>query len=685
MQIKKREAPYPGTTRPVFGQQLYPWTNVTTSPFECAWYTIAPSQLSTSHNHYECESFFIVDGTGRLTVGADSSIVETGDTIYLPPFSQHQLVNLSDDRPLHYLALWWEGDLSFPKRSPRTISSNDTPSTLLIVASRPTPNSDLHLGHLAGPYIAADVLARSMRMRSANTHLICGTDDHQTYVTLRALRSGSTPQSVVSENSVKIVRVLEAAGINSDRFVQSSKSSEHIEFTRQFFSALQAKGVLHERTLPTLYCQTCQRYAVEGLASGLCGHCGSKTYADVCEACVMPNFGVGLRDAHCSACGRELASRETSRLVFRLEQFRTEIETFLAQVQASRRLRQLAQNVLASELPAIPVTLPTDWGIPVPVCGYETQRISPWLETAAAFVFNSSWSLQSLNGRADAGESSANADVEIVQLFGLDNGFFYAIFYPALLAAIGESTRWPTALVMNNFYRWNDTKFSSGRAHALWAGDVLQRFPADIIRFYLTLTRPEEEEAAFSQQELHDIVQRELVESWDGWLGSVGRRAARQFSGTAPSPEGWTTVHRLFFRQLADNIASIGQDLAVRSFSPQRALGNICQMVQCGIRFGSWAEANHAGASPATTLALELAAVKALAGTVYPIMPVFGRLLWSALGLHGAPIWSEVGGFVPAGNDITGLQAPFFARDYGALSDIGSATRPIAVTANATS
>jgi methionyl-tRNA synthetase len=685
MQIKKRKTPDRGVSRAVSGQQLYPWGNVITPPFECGWYTIAPSQISTSHNHYECESFFIVQGTGRMTVGADTSTVETGDTIFLPPFSQHQLRNLSDDTPLDYLAVWWEGDLSFPARGPRAISRGATPSDLVIVASRPTPNSDLHLGHLAGPYVAADVLARSMRMRAVRAHLICGTDDHQTYVALRALRAGSTPRSVVSENSVKIARALEAAQINPDCFVKSSQSNPHIAFTREFFGALYSKGMLEERAVSTLYCQTCERYAVEGLASGLCGHCGSKTYADVCEACVMPNFGVGLHEPRCSACAQPLVSRETRRLVFPLESFRAEVEAFLTQVQAGDRLRQLARNVLQSELAEVPVTLPTDWGIEVPISGYETQRISPWLEVAAAFLSNGSELFNRLSGNPDSDKFRWNADAEIVQFFGVDNGFFYAIFYPALLAASGKSACWPRALVMNNFYRLNDSKFSSGRAHALWAGDILQRFPADIIRFYLMLTRPEEEETTFSEQEFHDIVGRELGESWNGWLVSVGQRASAQWAGIAPSPEGWTTVHRLFFRQLADSITSIGHDLSTTSFSPQRALGKICQMVQCGIRFGAWAEveAGRTGASAATTMVLELAAVKTLAGAIYPIMPEFGHNLWRALGLHGEPTWPDLGSLIAAGNDVSRLQQPFFSLDCWATNDGGAAAPVVAVAAHA--
>lgn len=682
MQIKKRKTPDPGVSKAVFGHQLYPWGNVITPPFECGWYTIAPSQISTSHNHYECESFFIVQGTGRITMGTDTSTVEAGDTIFLPPFSQHQLRNLSDDAPLSYLAAWWEGDLSFPARGPRAVSREPPASDVVIVASRPTPNSDLHLGHLAGPYIAADVLTRAMRMRGVRANLICGTDDHQTYVALRALRTGSTPQSVVSENLVKIARSLQAAQIGPDRFVQSSQSNPHIAFTRAFFGALHSKGVLKERVVSTLYCLTCDRYAVEGLASGLCAHCGSKTYADVCEACVIPNFGVGLREPCCSACAQPLIFRETRRLVFPLESFRAEVEGFLTHVEAGDRLRQLARNVLRSELAEVPVTLPTDWGIEVPLSGYETHRISPWLEVASAFLFNGSELFNRLSGNPGSDEFQWNADAEMVQFFGVDNAFFHAIFYPALLAASGKSACWPTALVMNNFYRFNDSKFSSGRAHAVWASDILQRVPADIIRFYLMLTRPEEEETTFSEREFHDIVERELGESWNGWLVSVGRRASAQCAGIAPTPEGWTTVHRLFFRQLADSLASIGHDLSTKSFSPQRALGKICQMVQCGIRFGSWAEveAARSGASAATTMALELAAVKTLAGVIYPIMPKFGRDLWGALGLHGEPTWPDLGSFVSPGNDVSRLQQPFFSLDCWPIADATEAA--VAAAAN---
>src|SRR5262249_19538001 len=199
-----------------------------------------------------------------------------------------------------------------------------------------------------------------------------------------------------------------------------------------------------ERVCPTPYCAACKAYLVEALCRGTCRSCNAKTYADACEACGMPNFGVSLEEVHCSVCGGKPDERPVRRLLFPLEPHRPAIEAFLRRATMGGRARALAEKVLAGALPDVPVTIPADWGIDVPVAGYENQRISPWFEVAASFLSNTSELLRRLEGEGDwrnvwCGERRAH----VIQLFGFDNGFFYLIFYPALLAAFDSSIGLP--------------------------------------------------------------------------------------------------------------------------------------------------------------------------------------------------------------------------------------------------
>ncbi len=646
MRIKRRDTPEADYRKRVFIQSLYPWQNVAVPPFECGWYTIAPGQSSASHNHYEPETFIIVDGAGQVCTNGDASPVCAGDTIFLPAFSEHRLVNSSATDPLRYLAIWWEQAATSPAQREKEKQTDGVAAELVITVSRPTPNSDLHLGHLAGPYVAADVLARATRMRGHTTRLVCGTDDHQTYVALRAARAGTSAAAVVAENSARIMRAFELANIRFDRFVRSSQAPQHKALAQKLLCDLHATGSLVERDVPTLYCGHCATFAVEGLGKGTCRHCGSTTYADGCEACGLPNFGVDLQAACCSLCDGPVELRSVRRLVFPLERFRPAVEAFLGKALVGHHLRAFVGTVLLSPLPEIPVTVPASWGIDVPVAGFGDQRISAWFEVAVALL-----------ATCEGSDEGTVQNRRIVQLFGIDNGFFYAIYYPALLSASGRRPPQPDALIMNHFYQINGAKFSSGRTNALWANDVLGDMPVDLVRFYLSLTRPEDSETAFSEEEFREIVGREVRGAWGGWLSALERRVDDRCGGLAPFPAGWTTTQRLFFTQLADWIALIDADLSWRRFSPRRAASAICELVHGAVRFAALMEAEHgADASLMTTaIAIELAAAKALAGTVYPIMPEFGVRLWTALGLAGEPTWRELGTLLPGGQRIRGL------------------------------
>jgi methionyl-tRNA synthetase len=483
-------------------------------------------------------------------------------------------------------------------------------------------------------------------MRGHATRLVCGTDDHQTYVALRAAREGASAKAVVVENTAKIMRAFELANIRFDRFVQSSRAPRHKALAQELLCDLHATGALLERDVPTLYCARCAIYAVEGLGAGKCRHCGSRTYADSCEACGLPNFGADLEDARCSLCDGPVGHRSVRRLVFPLERFRPAVEAFLAKALIGHHLRTFVDTVLRSTLPEIPVTVPTSWGIDVPITGFRDQRISAWFEVAAALL-----------ATCEGNDTGTTQSRRIVQLFGIDNGFFYAIYYPALLSASGRRPQEPDALIMNHFYQINGAKFSSGRTNALWANDVLGNMPVDLVRFYLSLTRPEDGETAFSDEEFQEIVGREVRGAWGGWLSSLEQRVDARCGGLAPFPQGWTTTQRLFFTQLADWITLIEADLSWRSFSPRRAASAICELVHGAIRFAALMEADHhADTSVMTTaVAIELAAAKALAGTVYPIMPEFGARLWEALGFAGEPTWRELGTLLPGGQRVRGL------------------------------
>jgi methionyl-tRNA synthetase len=318
--------------------------------------------------------------------------------------------------------------------------------------------------------------------------------------------------------------------------------------------------------------------------------------------------------------------------------------------------------MIAEGLPDIAVSHVADWGIPVPVEGFEDQVVYVWLEMCPGYLAATQQvadATASLTGWEDLWK---DADTEIVQFFGFDNGYFHALLFPALLMAYDPAIRLPSGFVTNEFYLLDGEKFSSSREHAIWAREFAEREPSDSIRFFLSLDRPEHERTSFTLAEYETRVRAELLDGWLPWLAGLGRKVADEFGGLAPGTGSYTTAHEIFFRSLTRRIRQLEDALEPAGFSPALAARALCELVEDAKRFGA-AEQQAAGAAGLaaerrTAVALELAAARSLATMGYPLVPDLSARLWTALGFDDdrPRRWDPTVAFVPAGQDVSGLR-----------------------------
>ncbi|HEV2847179.1 MAG TPA: class I tRNA ligase family protein, partial [Thermoanaerobaculia bacterium] len=474
-------------------QMLYPWEGVVETPFGAAWAVVPPGGSTKHHAHQEGETFFFAKGRGVMRVGDDSTEVKAGDVVFQRPFQQHTLENTSDE-DLLFLTVWWE-DLRLWAGQREEAAKR--PARTMVSAAPPTPNGDLHVGHLSGPYLAGDIHARYLRLRGVDAHYIFGTDDNQSYTKTNGVRLGLGPQEAGDRLAGEIQATLETAGIELAEFVRPNASPHHARMTREFFRKLYDDGHLEARETPSPYCETCARYLYEAYIRGRCPHCGSPSGGNLCEDCGRPNDCVDLLDAVCTQCGNPASRRNFTRLFFPLSRWAEELKEFHLQVGMNQSLRSLCEQVIAAGLPDMTVTHVSDWGIPVPVEGFEDQRIFVWCEMAPRYFSYA----EHLGGWEKYWKSD---DAEFVHCFGFDNGFYYAVFLPAMWMAYDRNLKLPSAFLMNEFYRLDGLKFSTSRRHAIWGRELLADVPADVMRFYLAWTAPEVEGTNFTLDDFQE-------------------------------------------------------------------------------------------------------------------------------------------------------------------------------------
>ena len=529
----------------------------------------------------------------------------------------------------------------------------------VVTAAPPTPNGDLHLGHVSGPYLGADILARAQRLSGRAAYAVTGSDLHQSYTRTKAAAQGVDPYLMAAGYADDIDDVFRSVGIDLAACVRPQDAPRHGELVAEFFTTLYERGCLVERERPTLHCPRCDRYLFEALVSGGCPRCGADSDGNSCEACAWPNVGTDLDAATCTVCGTTATTRTTRQLYFPLARYAGLLAGRLGETWCGVAVDALRRQLLTSPLPEIPVTHPTDWGLPVPVPGYEDQRVYVWFEMLPGYFAEIEEMLRHA-GIAGNWRSVWDApSTEVVQFFGFDNGYFHSVLHPCLLLAYDESIRLPRALVANEFLQLDGTKFSTSRGHAVWARELVEQIGPDATRFALAWLRPEVGPVSFTWAALARIVDGELAGTWTPWLDGLGDRvAAVRRTGPGDGPDLADHATR-FLGQLDRLTQDTVRAYSWSSFSPQQAVRLLSELVRLAGDFRrSFARVEDGIPHPAC-VAAELTAARRLAALSAPVMPRFACRLWAALGEPGEPnLQAPPGTAVPAAVSLRGYFTP---------------------------
>jgi methionyl-tRNA synthetase len=539
----------------------------------------------------------------------------------------------------------------------------------LVIAAPPTPNGDLHVGHLSGPYLRADIHARYLRMRGIDAYYLTGVDEHQSYVAFKAEQLGLSAAQTSDMFSDAILKSLQAAQINIDIFSRPTRLPYHEELVREVFEKLYAEGKLVSKHEACLYCETCQQYLFEVYAHGKCPHCAAEAGGNSCEVCGLPNNCIDLIEAACTRCGNAAGTRTFTRIYFPLNRSKQQLKRYHESIEMGSHMRSLCEQMLADDMPDIPISHFSEWGIPVPLADFAGQRFYVWFEMVAGELA-ATQELSEKLGLADGWQHFwKSREVDIVKFCGFDNSYFYSVLFPAIYLAFDAQIKLPKVFVTNEFYRLDGMKFSTSRNHVIWGGDILSRASVDTLRFYLAYSSPEVEQTNFTTDEYESTVQRELVEGLGTWLCELGYKIAADFNSLTPAAPNWSEAHRRFY----DKIEALNAEAAVAyeaaTFSTQRAARALIELVCTARQFANAERARKEnGGSQSeyeTSVALELAAAKSLAILSAPIMPGFAARLWDDLGCDASTLcqsWENALKCIPAGRRISKLNRDYFSE-----------------------
>ncbi|MET9732796.1 class I tRNA ligase family protein [Streptomyces sp. NPDC006458] len=418
-----------------------------------------------------------------------------------------------------------------------------------VISPAPTANGDLHLGHLAGPFLAADVFTRYQRAAGREAVFGTGAQDTSTFVVTTARRLGTTPEALVADSTAKIESTLAAMGIEVDGFTRDEE-----RFTKavlKFVSRLHEEGKLVLR--PTLfpYSPSTGQYLVDGFVKGGCRNCLAEGCAGLCESCGHPLPAGELIDPRSTENPDDvLELREVPVLVVPLEEYRDRLKEYFATTGAALRphMAQAVAEMLARPLPDFPVTYPISWGIPAPFPEVAGQSVNPNAETMAWSIYTTAVSAEQRGEVLSADDELwwPEAATEAVYFLGFDNTFPFAIAGAAMLLALHDRYSLPARFVTNEFYELDHQKFSTSRGHLVWGQELADRLPRDIGRYHLAATSPENQKTNFGWSALPAVTGVRLIEPWNRVAAKAERWAGQTLPVSAASREAADRITERF-------------------------------------------------------------------------------------------------------------------------------------------
>ena len=513
----------------------------------------------------------------------------------------------------------------------------------LITTALPYANGPVHIGHLAGVYVPADIYARYLRLQGREVLLIGGSDEHGVPITIRARKEGITPQDVVDRYHSLIKESFAGLGISFDIYSRTT-SDVHAETASEFFRHIYDKGGFVEKSSMQFYDEGAGRFVTDRNVVGECPVCHAPgAYGDQCEKCGSSLSATELINPRCAETGNIPVLRETFHWYLPLDRWQPELQRWILDGHKEWRTNVYGQCKSWLDLGLQPraVTRDLDWGIPVPVEGADGKVLYVWFDAPIGYISNTKELLP------DSWERWwKDPETRIVNFIGKDNIVFHCIIFPAMLLAYGDGYQLPDNVPSNEFLNLEGDKISTSRNWAVWLHEYLRDFPGkqDVLRYVLTANAPETKDNDFTWADFQARNNNELVAVLGNFVNRALVLTHKYFDGRVPADGEPQDVDRQLAADLSAAVASLTESL--EGFHFREALRQAMEIARLGNRYlqetEPWklAKTDLARTGGILNTALQLCANLAVA--FEPFMPFMSAKLAGMLGL-GTISWDMLG------------------------------------------
>jgi len=545
---------------------------------------------------------------------------------------------------------------------------------IFIGVAWPYANGPLHLGHIAGAYLPADIFARYHRLKGNKVLMVSGSDQHGAPITIRAEQESTTPQEVVDKYHQQFVDCWKKLGITFDLFTTTG-TPNHTQVTHDMFLTLLNRGFIYKDKMLQAYCPKCQRFLPDRYLEGTCPHCGfTKARGDECDECGKPLNPWELKDLRCYLCSTPPRFESSEHFFLRLSSFQDKLTDWTKeQTHWRRNVLGTTWKFLDEGLKDRAVTRDLDWGVIVPQSGFERKRIYVWFEAVIGYL-SASKEWAKLQGDDTAWQAFWQDDAKSFYFIGKDNIFFHTLVWPAMLMGYG-SLNLPYDVPANEFLTIEGRKLSTSRGWAIWLHDYLERYEPDPLRYTLTVNMPDSGDSDFSWREFLRRNNNELVATYGNLAHRVLTFAYRNFDGAVPEP-GELDEHSQSLLHGAE-VTLDGVDKLLYRCEFKGAVKEAMSLAQEANRYldeqAPWKAIKTERETSAKSVYTVLSVLAALKTVFYPFLPFSSERLHSSLGFDGSV--KEAGWkvqFLPPGQKLRQPQPLFVKLDEDIVAEESS-------------
>ena len=504
----------------------------------------------------------------------------------------------------------------------------------LVTCALPYANGPVHIGHLAGVYVPADIYVRYLRMKGEDVLYVCGSDEHGVPITIKARQQGCSPQDIVDKYNKIIKDSFSGLGINFDIYGRTT-SETHAKNASDFFKKLYNEGKFVTRESEQYYDPEAKTFLADRYIVGTCPKCGAEgAYGDQCEKCGSTLSPDELINPKSKLSGAEPIKKKTTHWYLPLQDYEQWLREWILEGHKEWRSNVYGQvkSWLDGGLQPRAVTRDLDWGVPVPVEGAEGKVLYVWFDAPIGYISNT---IELLPNDWETWWKSE--DTKLVHFIGKDNIVFHCIVFPSMLKAYGDGYILPENVPANEFLNLEGDKISTSRNWAVWAHEYLRDFPGkeDVLRYVLTANAPETKDNDFSWKDFQQRNNSELVAIFGNFVNRAVVLTHKYFGGKVPACASLLDVDKEVLAQIPQLRTSMENNLENYRF--REALKDAMSIARLGNKYISdtepWKVAKTDLERAGTILNLSIQICADLAIAFEPFTPFAAERLRRMLGV----------------------------------------------------